>query len=123
MNESGEQLATSGMAILSRFKVGHRIYAGFIAVLVLLVALSLLSIFSFRDQASQFANYSAMASDAKLVDDLSREVIKTQLAQRNYFDTSAEPEKAAFVEQYERVLTLMKQAKTDIQDPARVALS
>ncbi|WP_319529711.1 methyl-accepting chemotaxis protein [uncultured Cohaesibacter sp.] len=91
------------------------------ALLVLLVALSLLSIFSFRDQASQFTNYSDMSSDANLVDELSKEVIKTQLAQRNYFATSAEAEKAAFVEQYDLVLKLMNQAKADIQNPERVA--
>ncbi|WP_210186617.1 methyl-accepting chemotaxis protein [Cohaesibacter marisflavi] len=60
-----------------------------------------------------------MAKDTKLIDSLSAEVVKTQLAQRNYFRTSADDEKAAFLKQYKDVSALMEQAQSTIEHPER----
>ncbi|WP_321338945.1 methyl-accepting chemotaxis protein [uncultured Cohaesibacter sp.] len=106
--------------VLSRFKIGQRIYGGFLVQIALIVTLSIMCILAFRNQIVQFDAYGEMAKDAKLIDSLSAEVVKTQLAQRNYFQTSADKEKAAFLAQYKSVNALMDQAQATIQNPERV---
>ncbi|SNY90112.1 methyl-accepting chemotaxis protein [Cohaesibacter sp. ES.047] len=120
MNAIKQAPSGGDISLFSRFKVGHRIYAGFLVLLVLLVMLSGMSILSFRDQDTQFTTYSEMASDATLVENMNKEAIRTQLAQRNYFASTGEAEKTAFVEQYERVVALMDKAKSAIVNPKRV---
>ncbi|WP_319483179.1 methyl-accepting chemotaxis protein [uncultured Cohaesibacter sp.] len=111
----------SGAGLLSRFKIGQRIYGGFLAQILLMVILSAMCVLAFRDQAEKFSLYSDMASDASLVESLSSEVVRTRLAQKSYFETSADAEKAAFAGQYQTVSDLMKEAKVAIQNPERVS--
>ncbi|SFN54840.1 methyl-accepting chemotaxis protein [Cohaesibacter marisflavi] len=111
--------STGARDILSRFKIGQRIYGGFLVQIALIVTLSIMGILAFRDQIVQFDAYGDMAKDTKLIDSLSAEVVKTQLAQRNYFRTSADDEKAAFLKQYKDVSALMEQAQSTIEHPER----
>ncbi len=106
---------------LSRFMIGQRIYGGFLVQIFLMITISLLGIFAFRDQASQFDAYSEMATDANLVDNLNTEVIKAQLAQKNYSSTSGDAEKASFNQQMKTVQSLMDKAQSAIKNPERVA--
>ena len=91
----------------------------FLVQIALIVTLSIMGILAFRNQIVQFDAYGDMAKDAKLIDNLSAEVVKTQLAQRNYFRTSADDEKAVFLKQYKDVSALMEQAQSTIQHPER----
>ncbi len=111
--------STGARDVLSRFKIGQRIYGGFLVQIALIVTLSIMGILAFRNQIVQFDAYGDMAKDAKLIDNLSTEVVKTQLAQRNYFRTSADDEKAVFLKQYKDVSALMEQAQSTIQHPER----
>nr|WP_319516424.1 HAMP domain-containing methyl-accepting chemotaxis protein [uncultured Cohaesibacter sp.] len=111
--------STGARDVLSRFKIGQRIYGGFLVQIALIVTLSIMGILAFRNQIVQFDAYGDMAKDAKLIDNLSAEVVKTQLAQRNYFRTSADDEKAVFLKQYKDVSALMEQAQSTIQHPER----
>ena len=118
-NESG--LNKSG-SFLSRFKVGSRIYAGFAAVLVLLVCLSGFSISSFNNQKLSFSSYSDMSGDALLVNALENAVFASELSLKEFIATSGEAEKVQFSKRYNDILTLMGKAGEEIHNPTRVAL-
>ena len=118
-NLDGKTETTGARDVLARFKIGQRIYGGFLVQIALIVTLSIMGIMAFRDQIVQFDAYGDMAKDTKLIDSLSAEVVKTQLAQRNYFRTSADDEKAVFLKQYKDVSALMEQAQSTIQNPER----
>ena len=109
-------------SFLSRLKVGSRIYAGFAAVLVLLVCLAGFSISSFKDQQQSFASYSDMSEDALLVNNLKGAVLASQLSLKEFFSTSADAQKAQFNAKYNNILKLMGNAKEEINNPTRVAL-
>ena len=109
-------------SFLSRLKVGSRIYAGFAAVLVLLVCLAGFSISSFKDQQQSFASYSDMSGDALLVNALENAVFASELSLKEFIATSGEAEKVQFGKRYNDMLTLLGKAGEEIHNPARVAL-
>ena len=122
LQKSGNDSASPhANGLFSRFKIGHRIYAGFLIQISLIIGISALGAFTFRDQSTQFATYSEMSSDARLVDTLKGEVFQTRLAQQDYLATSNETEKQQFAEQFGTVETLMQKAKEEIKNPTRVA--
>ncbi|SNY91144.1 methyl-accepting chemotaxis protein [Cohaesibacter sp. ES.047] len=119
---SSEPGSNKSRSFLSRFKVGSRIYAGFAAVLVLLVCLASFSIISFSNQKLSFSSYSDISEDALLVNNLEGAVLASQLSLKEFYATSDDAEKAEFGKRYNDIMTLMDKANEEIHNPTRVAL-
>ena len=116
---AGVSGAAHSNSLLSRFKIGQRIYTGFISQIALMLVLSVMSIQAFKSQSNQFASYDKAASDAILIAELGNQVVQLRLTQRRYFQTSSNEDKTAFSEQYDNVRQLADNALSEISDPEK----
>lgn len=121
-NEIEESGSAQANSFLSRFKIGQRIYTGFIAQIGLMILLSVMSIMALQSQSEQFSNYDKAAADAILIAQLGNEVVELQLTQRRYFETSADSDKAAFSKQYDHSRGLADAALKNITEPEKASL-
>ena len=112
--------------MLSRLKIGHRIYFGFAFVLCLLAGLTVYGTTQLLSLEERIVFYGDKAGDALLVSDIQRAVLDTQLAAREYLvaltKEQGEREKSVFANQLNTVHGLVEEARGELQKPERVSL-
>ena len=100
----------------------RKLYAGFSAVLIVLLAFVAYAIHGFGEVMEAFGDFSEMASDARLVTDIQADLIELQLEVREYLATR-EDEDARQVEQaYAHIAENLAATREKIQKPERIAL-
>ncbi len=114
--------SSKSSSLFSKLKIGPRIYTGFGLVLTTMVGLGFFSIMELRNLDDSFLKYEDMAGDSRLVSDIQRSVVETQLAAREFLATSDTKEKSLFETNFAKLDALAKQAKGEIFKPERVEL-
>ena len=78
----------SRLKLLTRLKIGHKIYAGFLALMVLMVGMGVSSISELRKVTTEFSHFSEMTSEAQHALSIQSAVLDTRLAASTYAKTA-----------------------------------
>jgi methyl-accepting chemotaxis protein len=106
----------------ARLKIGHRIYAGFGILLLLLIGLAAVAVLEFGHVKGDFADYGDMADDSLLVADMQSALVEVQLDARQFIGSSDAQDKTQFEANLGQLKNFVERAKQAIQNPERAAL-
>ncbi len=100
-------------------KVKSLIAVGFGGVIALLAIVALSSAVALNTAGGGFARYQALADDANLAARLESRMLLARLAVKQFIQTKERSAASRFMDEYEGLQQELRQADSDIQDPAR----
>lgn len=106
--------------ILSRFRIGQKIYAGFGIVIILLSTIALTAYFGLTGSISTFADYRGLARDTNLVGRLQANVLMTRLGVKDFIIKGDQSAIDLVKERLAKAESFYEEAKVEIQSPKRV---
>ncbi|MEP1934116.1 MAG: HAMP domain-containing methyl-accepting chemotaxis protein [Roseibium sp.] len=105
--------------LVSKIRIGPRIYAGFGIIIVLLIGLATTGYFSLANTLETFTEYRGLARDTNLVGRLQANVLMTRLGVKDFVIKSDEAAIERVKERLAKAQTFHKEAEVEIQNPIR----
>ena len=114
--------APSPLSLLTRFRIGARIYFGFGALLIMMIGIVLFSDTQMRGLETQFEKYDHLGKETLLSADIRAAVYDLQLKSRSFIQDGSEEAKQQFVGSHDTLRSLIAEAKTEIKKPQYASL-
>lgn len=105
--------------ILTRLSIGQKIYAGFTAIIILLITISVTAYVSMTGTQSSFTTYRGLATDTNLVGRLQANVLMTRLGVKDFIKKGDQKAIDLVKERLAKARSFHKEAEVEIQNPKR----
>ncbi len=107
--------------VMSRFRIGTKIYTGFGVVIALLIGLSVMAYMSLYSAEKTFGEYRGLARDTNLVGRLQANVLMTRLGVKDFIIRSDQSAIELVQERLAKAKTFQAESVKEIQAPTRAA--
>lgn len=106
-------------SILSKFRIGPKIYAGFGVIILLLATIAITSYVGLSGTKSTFTTYRGLARDTNLVGRLQANVLMTRLGVKSFIKKADQNAIDLVKERLAKAQVFYEEAKVEIQNPKR----